>query len=87
MERCAPLSSPALVLTPGCAELASPSACGVQCWLKNQPKPERPWAGAYGPYPAGYRIKHKTTPPSVQWMSGSLTSAAVVEVDGPHWHW
>ena len=57
-----------------------------ECWLKNQPKPHFPWAGAYGPYPDGYRKKHRTTPPQVQWMSGSLTPLPV-KIDGPHWHW
>lgn len=57
-----------------------------ECWLKNQPTPERPWAGAAGAYPDGYKKKHRTTPPLVQWMSGSLTSATV-QIDGPHWHW
>ena len=57
-----------------------------QCWLKNQANPARPWAGAYGGYPAGYRKKHRTTPPLVQWMSGSLTDQPV-RIDGPHWHW
>ena len=59
-----------------------------ECWLKHQPKPHAPWAGAYGAYPDGYRKKHKTTPPLVQWMSGSLTQGgAPVKIDGPHWHW
>ena len=57
-----------------------------ECWLKNQADPSRPWAGAYGSYPPLYRKKHRSTPPRVQWMSGSLTDKPVV-VDGPHWHW
>ena len=57
-----------------------------ECWLKNQQHPDRPWAGAYLDYPAGYRKKHRTAPALVQWMSGSLTSNSV-QIDGPHWHW
>jgi len=57
-----------------------------ECWLKNQPNPGRPEAGAYGAYPDGYRKKHRTAPEKVQWMSGSLT-AGPITVDGPHWHW
>jgi hypothetical protein len=60
-----------------------------ECWLKHQANPAKPWAGAYGAYPAGYRRKHKTTPPYVQWLSGSLVpkGTGAVPVDGPHWHW
>ena len=57
-----------------------------ECWLKAQPDPSRPNAGAYQEYPAAYREKHHTAPERVQWMSGVLTDAEVV-VDGPHWHW
>ncbi|KAL1526934.1 hypothetical protein AB1Y20_015625 [Prymnesium parvum] len=57
-----------------------------ECWLKNQPRPERPVAGAYGDYPDGYRKKHRTAPKSVQWMSGSLHPGPIT-VDGPHFHW
>lgn len=57
-----------------------------ECWLKHQPRPERPHAGAYGAYPSGYRKKHRTAPPLVQWMSGSLHTGPAT-VDGPHWHW
>ena len=55
-------------------------------WLKNQPHPERPEAGAYGDYPDGYRKKHRTAPKTVQWMSGSLHNGPIT-VDGPHFHW
>ena len=63
-----------------------PAPLPSRSWLKNQPHPERPEAGAYGDYPDGYRKKHRTTPPLVQWMSGSLATKALV-VDGPKWHW
>jgi hypothetical protein len=60
-----------------------------ECWLKNQPNPARPWAGAYGEYPEQYRRKHRSAPQEVQWMSGSLTAVPSdpIKVDGPHWHW
>ena len=58
-----------------------------ECWLKNQPRPEKPEAGAYGAYPAGYRKKHRTTPELVQWMSGSLATTPTITIDGPKWHW
>ena len=57
-----------------------------ECWLKNQPNPARPVAGAYNAYPDGYRKKHRTAPEKVQWMSGSLHQGPI-SVDGPHWHW
>ena len=57
-----------------------------ECWLKNQRDPSRPEAGAYGAYPDGYRKKHHTAPPQVQWMSGSLAKTKLT-VDGPKWHW
>ena len=79
---------------PSCAEMAClrPAAHSVwnhtygECWLKNQPRPERPEAGAYGDYPDGYRKKHRTAPKTVQWMSGSLHNGPIT-VDGPHFHW
>ena len=58
-----------------------------ECWLKHQPRPERPEAGAYGAYPDGYRRKHRTAPELVQWMSGSLATTPTITVDGPKWHW
>ena len=58
-----------------------------ECWLKHQPKPERPYAGAYLDYPVRYRQKHHTAPPMVQWMSGVLVERGPVVIDGPHWHW
>lgn len=57
-----------------------------ECWLKHQAHPDRPHAGAYGAYPNAYRKKHRTAPPLVQWMSGSLHPGPIT-VDGPHWHW
>ena len=57
-----------------------------ECWLKIQPNPGRPEAGAYGAYPGGYRKKHHTAPERVQWMSGSLSTTGLT-VNGPHWHW
>ena len=53
-----------------------------ECWLKHQPRPERPEAGAYGAYPDGYRRKHRTAPELVQWMSG-LATTPTITVDGP----
>ena len=44
---------------------------------ENQRNPARPEAGAYGAYPAGYRKKHHTAPPMVQWMSGVLSDAGL----------
>ena len=57
-----------------------------ECWLKHQADPARPYAGAYNAYPEGYRKKHHTAPPMVQWMSGVLSDKEPV-IDGPHWHW
>ena len=71
---------------PRVADLPTTGLADGECWLKHQPDPSRPYAGAYNAYPAKYRQKHRTTPEYVQWMSGVLSAKPPV-VDGPHWHW